>query len=655
MEQNKWNNFLKELANIFFFWLVAVLFFLVFRISFILIFSKELETSETNEFLKVLLMGFRFDASITAYFLLIPFLVLLIFSGFNKFSLIKRVRKTFQVLFVVLSTLITVVTINYYTEYNNQFNNFLFLALYDDKKAVAGTILKDFHPILNILSIVIILVALFFIFKFFENRTAIFTVLSKPKSKFYPYFLVIISIALFFASIRGSINDIPVKRRMAGISKDMFLNKTITNPFYSLDYAYEDYKELNGNTDENPFMKNEVFFKTYTQKHVSDYLVKQAAGTTTEKPKQIFIVIMESYDSWPLLKKYQGFGFSKQLSNIAENGTHFVNFLPAAHATFYSYGAIVTDIPYCGVNISKMANLREQYITSIFAQFKKLGYQTNLFYGGFLSWENIGEFTKHQGVDRIFCAADIGGETDEGLWGVPDRKLFNKVLQETDPSKPSLNIILTTSYHTPYAINIDQEGFPYKSTKDFPKDVAKYYDEAMTLRELGHLWYGDKAIGEFVNQAKNKYKDGLFTFTGDHFGRKFINHNPNLYEKSSVPFIMFGKNIPKTINTTPGTHIDIMPTLIEMVAPKGFTYYSFGKSLFSKDKKDAIAYTKSIENTDLYSLPKDEKAQKINLKTLKQEQIENNEEQKKQDQFMSLAWYYTMIGNDIKPKTNNKK
>ena len=67
---------------------------------------------------------------------------------------------------------------------------------------------------------------------------------------------------------------------------------------------------------------------------------------------------------------------------------------------------------------------------------------------------------------------------------------------------------------------------------------------------------------------------GVFTFTGDHFGRKFINHKPNLYEKSSVPFIMYGKNIPKEISEVPGSHIDIMPTLIEMVAPKDFKYFT---------------------------------------------------------------------------------
>ena len=61
MKKNKWHNFVKELSNLIFFWLFGVCFFFVFRVLFIVIYSKE--TSEGigfNEYYKVLLMGFRY-------------------------------------------------------------------------------------------------------------------------------------------------------------------------------------------------------------------------------------------------------------------------------------------------------------------------------------------------------------------------------------------------------------------------------------------------------------------------------------------------------------------------------------------------------------------------------------------------------------------
>jgi phosphoglycerol transferase MdoB-like AlkP superfamily enzyme len=219
------------------------------------------------------------------------------------------------------------------------------------------------------------------------------------------------------------------------------------------------------------------------------------------------------------MDKYVPFKFSTQLSALKNNGTHFNYFLPAADATFDSFGAIVTDVPYTGVNISKIGELNDPFVTSIFSQFKKLGYQTNLFYGGFSSWQNIAEFARYQGVDRFFSATDAGGNSESGTWGVEDEKLFDLVVSKTDTTKYSLNIILTSSYHAPYTVDVYKKGFPYRSEKDFPEAMKPYFDGGMTIEEMGHLWYGDYAIGKFMEKSTKKYPSAIYAFTGDHFGR----------------------------------------------------------------------------------------------------------------------------------------
>ena len=287
-------------------------------------------------------------------------------------------------------------------------------------------------------------------------------------------------------------------------------------------------------------------------------------------------------------------------------------------------------------------------MTSMFTQFKALGYQTNFFYGGFLSWENIGQFTKYQGVDRIFSGVDAGGESDSGAWGVEDEKLFNLVLDNVDPDAYSLNVILTSSYHPPYAIDIYEKGFPYHSEADFPSEVKSLSDGRMTMEEMGHLWYSDKAIGDFVNSAAQKFPDALHGFTGDHYGRRFVNYHPNLYERNAVNFILYGKNIPVGINKTPGTHVDILPTLIELIAPKDFQYYSFGTSLFTNDKTLGIGFNEVVTKSNLYYFPNDAKIRTIDLNNLIETQLENSPLLKDHDQFMALSWYYTMKGNALK-------
>lgn len=654
MEQRgKWSNFLKELANLYFFWLFGIVFFTIFRIIFIAIYEKQIEGDVPfSEFRKLFLTGLKFDSTAVSYFILTPFLALLILSGFNKFKIIVGIRKVFQVLFIILSTLICVITINYFGEYHDQFNNFLFLALYDDQKAVLNTIIKDYNPFLNLICLLVTIFFGIFAFRYFENKTRIYNWLEKLNYKNKYAIIVTVSIILYFFAIRGSFTDVPAVRRYASVSKDEFLNKTVVNPFRSLKYALSDFDRVNLVDGVNPFLNKNDFEKMYPQNSITDILEKNAKGPTIEKPKQIFLVVMESYDSWPLMEKYSAFGIATNLKEIAANGTHFTHFLPSSTTTFNSFAAVVTNLPYCGVNISNIGALNEPFQTSMFTQFKKLGYEVNFFYGGYLSWENIGDFVKYHGADHLYSGVDAGGEPDSGDWGVEDEDLFDLVLRKTDPEKLSLNIILTTSYHPPYIIDLDAKGFPYKSENDLPKEARKYYDGGMTLTELGNLWYGDQAIGGFMKKAKSKYADGLFCFTGDHYGRRFINHQPDLYEKSSVPFIMYGKSITKGINTTAGSHVDIMPTLIEMIAPKDFKYYSFGTSLLTLGKNKAYGFNKMIFGNDLYYFPKEAKVEKINMNEFKESTSNAFEQMQEYNNMMSLAWHYTMKGNSLK---NNKK
>jgi len=271
-----------------------------------------------------------------------------------------------------------------------------------------------------------------------------------------------------------------------------------------------------------------------------------------------------------------------------------------------------------------------------------------MYYGGFLSWQNIGDFSHYQGADNLFSGVDCGGKSDSGDWGVDDEKIFDLVIDKTKKEEFSINIILTSSYHAPYTIDLAKKGFPYKTKEDLPNEVKKYYDEGMTIKQMGHLWYGDKAIGDFINEASEKFPAAIFCFTGDHYGRRFLNYQPNLYERSSVNFIIYGNDIPKIQSKTPGTHVDIIPTLIEMIAPKGFEYYSFGKSMFEEEKSDGIAVNKVIIPNELYYFRKDKKIEKISLDNMEESIINSTYLSKKHKETMALAWYYTMKGNKLK-------
>ena len=83
--KKKWKNYIDELANLIFFWGFSILFFTIFRLSFVLIFSSELNWNKIScDLINVLITGFRFDTMVTSYFILVPFLSNLILYNSKK-------------------------------------------------------------------------------------------------------------------------------------------------------------------------------------------------------------------------------------------------------------------------------------------------------------------------------------------------------------------------------------------------------------------------------------------------------------------------------------------------------------------------------------------------------------------------------------------
>ncbi|MCB0445353.1 MAG: LTA synthase family protein [Gelidibacter sp.] len=590
-------------------------------------------------------MGFRFDGQIVGYFIVIPFLAASITGFYSYLDIAKTIRKILQVLFIVLATLICIVTINYYKEYNNQFNHFMFLALYDDQKAVLNTILDDFHPIINLICFISMVAFSYFILSYFENKSIISKLLLKVKKPVFKTLLIIGIVFLLVSSLRGSFSSLPIRRYYASITQDAFLNKTIINPFRSLTYAISDFQEKNATSGENPFISPNELNPSHRET-ITSQLKKESQGALIEKPKQIFIVVMESLDSWPLMDNYASLNLTPNLKFIQDKGIRFENFLPAANTTMNSFAAITSGVPYSGVNISEIGAINPPFKTSLYNQFKALGYHTNFFYGGYLSWQNIGNFNKNQGAEHVYGGPNTN--TPCGVWGTNDVNLFNFVTKTVPSDTYSINVILTTSYHPPYEVAIEKEGFPYKTLDAFKKTAGHTFENTMNLKELGHLWYSDKAIGNFVKTAEQNYPNAVFVFTGDHFGRRFINSKPNLYEKSSVPLIIYGSGIQPSKNYTPGSHIDILPTLLELVAPKGFDYYSFGNSLLEKDKdKLGIGYETVISKTHLYHFSESGSIQEFDLNTHTNKIIKKCPYSKAYTTLLGRAWQLAVKGDTL--------
>jgi phosphoglycerol transferase MdoB-like AlkP superfamily enzyme len=639
-------------------WLFFMLYLSFFRISFILYFRSKIEPATgLSDVLMTALNGLRYDSVVSSWWILVPVLAS-IATGFATFDrLADRIRQAFGFLFILLTSIAWVFTFVYFKEYNEQFNYFIFNLYYDDTKAIMQTIWTDYHPIPVLIIISVISTIAFSVVQFLLKRRprATETIAARQFSLVSRILISLLILALLIVASRGSIGRRPAQRKDAAISRDAFLNKSVVNPYFSLLFAIQDHVLQTGLAGLESYLPDrdvrkaaqELFNDHRSFDNLDAYLKKYAKGPKTVPPRHIFLVVMESYDAWPFIKKYASLGLTGNLTHLAENGIYFEGFIPASDGTMQSLTAIMTSIPYTQVEINYQFTARKPYPSSLFGTFKRLGYRTRLFYGGYLSWQRFGDFAKDQGAEEVYGAPHMSKGVATHEWGVDDEYLLDFIVGKVDDSQPSFNLIMTTSYHPPYNIDVWGKGFPLKQV---PPDIAPMFDNTTSLKMLGHLWYSDKCLGDFVRKIEGKLPRPLFAFTGDHYGRKFINTNPDFFERSGVPLVLYGREVLRGIKLprgAAGTHIDIGPTLVELTAPEGFEYFSVGQDLLApRERFLAVGWRKIIGKDFIFDVG-GKKFHPLPGKALPQNLPDTQELMAAYDRTYGIGWWRVRQGDQL--------
>ena len=585
-----WNRFTDQARKDARLWLFCVTSLLLYRGVFIVFFrSKVSDSSTLLDVLRVFSNGLRYDAITATICVLPPFLLSVgnVFAGMTGIT--ERFRRAWGEIYCILFAGACVVTINYFKEFNDQFNHFIVNLHYDNTKAIFLTIWSEYHVVENVLIIGILTAVTIPAMRYILDHglSIAGSVLRRDHKTSKRPFIVLACALVLIGGIGISLARDAGQPKHSDLKNDEFLQKSVVNPFVAFyDTAHDFFKDDDTRLDEflpdrNIALAAQKVFGSSSSYHDLDrYLQRTAPGPENPPARHIFLVVMESFDSWPLMKKYESLHLADNLKRLTNDGISVQHFLPAAENTLNSLSAIITGLPYTSMEIYTQ---NKTYPTSPAVQLRRLGYQTNFFYGGDISWMNMVKFLQVQGFDRVYSARQMTDKAFDNVWGIDDEHFFDFVLRTLDDSRPTFNLILTSSYHSPFNVDVYGKGF---SLKRMPADHARDYDNTVSLKTLGHLWYSDLCIGSFVKKAEKTLPHALFAFTGDHASRRYVAARPDFYERSAVPFILYGKQIIKGLHVSPetvGSHIDIGPTLIELTAPKDFLYHAVGTSLFSAE------------------------------------------------------------------------
>lgn len=326
---------------------------------------------------------------------------------------------------------------------------------------------------------------------------------------------------------------------------------------------------------------------------------RTTAAPLKRRPHHVVVILGENYALWPLLPEYDSLGLEKTGKWLETHGAHIYHFLANGNGTMTSLNGFLTGLPDIGLYVNYTMGLQGKASPfGIGETMKRLGYKTVFWYGGLRSWQEIDHFTLREGFDEFHCADELPNQGESSSWGVPDGILFDGIRRQMQQdTEDTFYFILTTSNHPPFAYDVDAHGFPREEvTSKLPPSIPK--DKA-TIDQLGHIWYADQVMGNFIRQVEQDDPSVLFAVTGDHAERFNFAADVSLWALSGIPCYFYGDGIPQDFfdEQTAGSHLQIAPTLVELIAPTGSSYVSLLPPLLHSDR--AFNHRLYIENGEI--------------------------------------------------------
>lgn len=610
------NEFQKDLKT-FVFW--CILFF-IFRVIFIVCYNSQIAEAKTEEILMSLWLGFRLSLKTAGIITLISVLCATLPKTFYKNWAADKVRFIAHSIIVIFFTVLFFARIPYYKIFNSGFNMMLINGVHDDIKAIIMTGINEYQLLWRLPVAIIVGVIICYLLKIYweylpnidfnnlqhKKVVAVITVL------FIPVFWVFVRFGGSF-TYANSISWVSAAR-----IKYNLLNEAILDDGQALYRVYSLKRNLDKITDVSISAEELKARIAVLGGNTSVNSIEQAFERTvqkerlTEKPTNVVVIIGESFGLWPFLPEFKDLGLvdkSLALQN-SSNATSVEYLLANSTGTIGGINGIVTGLPDTGMYENYMPNPDNTiYKSGIAYIMKQLGYKTIFWYGGFASWQNIRTFVLAQGFDEFHCADEFEFERGNA-WGCPDQILFDNIAKyiQNQGNQKVLHVVMTGSNHPPYTIDVDSIGFKRNEVKNKLTDSIPNDDK--TLTELGHIWYADYVMGNFIEAANTTIPHSLFVITGDHSERFTFAKEQDVKTLSAIPCIIYGNGVQKEwLQNKVGVTMQIPATVAELIAPAGFKYTAVIPSIF--DAQEVFNHRLYANNKEIGVLQDNLEAQKI--------------------------------------------
>lgn len=395
------------------------------------------------------------------------------------------------------------------------------------------------------------------------------------------------------------------------VKQDIFFARAAVDDLVALENVYKHpIQDLLKHTDEEDAAKIQRIIpetaKDWQQmKTPVEAFKRKAKGAHIKMPKHIFFFLGESYAQCPFDAPYNDLHLVDAGKDFRRNPHTVVlnNFLPAGMISQPALVSLLAGIFDAGLELNEREDFWKNTLpTALPLQMKALGYETVFWYGGSMNWGSLQHFAPAVGFDKLMDATEFCPKNAPHTWlGIYDHIFLEnaaKLIKEMDADKPVFHFIYTTSNHGPYKMPLKELGYdPGEIMPDVPTELLK--ENLSIQKQMGVSWYADQALSRFVSEMKEMYEDSLIVVTGDHaavpipYDYGIVKRTtPTIRESVCTSFAMYHKDIDQSMfaGNTIGGHMNIMPTIIELIAPQNYEYYSLFPSLFEPIDKVVTPY-----------------------------------------------------------------
>ena len=573
----------------------------LYRIIFLYIYSDKLTAVTAMDIVSCLWLGFRLSLKTAGLLALVGF----VFSALPQLMWLKWPAKVICNIFAYVSIFLLNVgffaRIPYYQLYNSTFNTTLLNALHDDIWAIYNTAVHEYNFYPSLCLVCVLTLVFCKVLNWFLSHWNFKCNVATTKEALKISVILVVFLPVFFVLVRfggGYSYGTGIHWENARRLNSHVLNEAILDDgqaMYRVWFAYKRLSKahkLNFTTDD---IRNSIaYLGGNTSANNIDEALKRTVDRQmlAEQPQNVIFILGENYAAWPFLDEYKKLGLVEESKKLIASGkaASTLNFLAQGSETVMATNALLTGLNNLFLHENyQPVSYREKYNGGIGTIMKNLGYKTYFWYGGFSGWQDIEKFSKAQSFDYFYAAGDYP-YSEGNVWGAADEYLFKAVEKHivNNKKEKAFHFVLTMSNHPPFTLDVEKKGFDRKRIQSIlPTSIPK---DDRTISHLGHIWYADKMMGNFINNVEKLVPNTIFTVVGDHAERFSFAKEATRQELAAVPCIIYGNGVKEDWfrENQVGSHMQLPGTLAEILGKPGNEYTAVMPNMFNNKSNVAV-------------------------------------------------------------------